>query len=210
MASDSPAASLSVLRYRTPMPNPSASSQHPDHRPRNAPAKRRSPRLDSKARKSRHPSRGPKQQERIQAGTDAGRLEVLLSGPGGHGSAHHGQPRVQHGAMVSQAKGAKRKEQGQTHELAAWRPEQSQQIRSITEEAWTLDLGAIRLAAYTEVSAPAAWRAKVIVAGFVSSNLPDSFSTIDEAMTAAEREGMTILGLSAILLTKIIKERCPA
>lgn len=109
--------------------------------------------------------------------------------------------------MVSQAKGAKRKEQGQTHELAAWSPEQSQQIRSITEEAWALDLGAIRLAAYTQVSAPQTWLAKIICAGFRAITIDGTFRTRAEAMIAAEVHGMLTLQMAMFRLSQSAKRR---
>lgn len=201
MADHSPPTAVSMLHPLPTMPRTPTSPKHLGSRRRNAPARVPSSKLDSATRKKGHRSRGSKRKG-AQDRADAGRMEVLLSPTGGHGSPHHGRASLLQSGMVSKKKSSQRKAQGKENELAAWSQEQGQFARSIAEEAWTLDLGAIRLAAYTEISAPKAWRARVICAGFVTTTLKGTYATRAEAMRAAEMEGMMTLLDSLYTLRK--------
>lgn len=83
--------------------------------------------------------------------------------------------------------------QNQASSGQGWIRDTKGEIFGACEEAWTLDLGAVRVSVFTTVAAPREWRAKVHGSGFYVTNLRGAYATMKGAQTWAVRAAIEIM-----------------
>lgn len=183
---------------RTPSPRHNRS-----HGPRdedNAPASGHSRRSNASPQTLHHKQAPRKGGNRRRP--NSRRVALLRAPTGGDGAARQRR----HGVRQAENLPVEAKEKARP---TPWRRDKETLIHLTSEEAWTLDLGAVRACVYRPISTDQKkeWRAKVIGAGFYATNLGGHYATRKQAIRAVELAARTLLTKSLAKVERIIATR---